>query len=554
MTFSTAHFQGLLKVLPKEAMHSGSGRAFLRDRVIGLDGVLAKLIEFLRVHITPDPACGHRKAFDKIIDMASPSGDELKEINLSKPASSWPCLPNLLSRLWHQYSAVLGVDIPGKPLDYLLWIGLDFRKTFACQEADAEHLAICMLSLEGVVNAIATANWDGLLEAAMGELGYSDDFYKITVTGEDLRGPSAAAELYKFHGCAKRAIENETEYRPLLVARSAQITSWMSNNTFQIVRNQLEGLIQIRRTLMIGMSAQDENIKHLFGAANAQKGWKWSDAPAPIVFCEEELGDNHKNLLNVAYGDAYEEHRTAICEAARVPAYAKPLLMALLLYVLTAKLLLLATEVQAPNLDETAYSELADGIKFLRDRVAIAGNGDKLSLAKNVACGLARARHQLQDGASPAGVPRYYPIDNEPAHRMKGKLSLRNSGQREAAAALGLIGLDEMESIWASSSDDPSAARSGALRLTSSNGSARVFFAANDDNITNLLDCGAFDDDSDDVVVICSRRVVGPQQRSPSNIRRDGKIGLRFVELGQMLVQAANLGDLRERFREEFAL
>lgn len=80
-----------------------------------------------------------------------------------------------------------------------------------------------MLALEGTVVEVATANWDGLLEAAMTELGYPESFYRITVTGEDLRGPAAAAVLYKFHGCALRAIENEGNYRDLLVARSAQV-------------------------------------------------------------------------------------------------------------------------------------------------------------------------------------------------------------------------------------------------------------------------------------------------------------------------------------------
>jgi hypothetical protein len=56
-----------------------------------------------------------------------------------------------------------------------------------------------MLALEGAVTDLATANWDGLLEAAMKELGYDETFYRITVTGQDLRNPAAAAKLYKFH-------------------------------------------------------------------------------------------------------------------------------------------------------------------------------------------------------------------------------------------------------------------------------------------------------------------------------------------------------------------
>jgi hypothetical protein len=530
------------------------GSGISRERVIGLDGVLAKLVEFLRIHATTDSDCAYRKALQKILAMANPGAEERAQIDFSRPSSTWPSLRDLLARLWNRYSEVLSVEIPKERLDYLLWVGLDFPKTFACQEADAEHLAIGMLALEGTVTELATANWDGLLEAAMRELGYPESFYRITVTGEDLRGPAAAAVLYKFHGCALRAIENESDYRDLLVARSAQITSWMSSGRFKIVRDQLEALIQRSRTLMIGMSAQDANIQNMFGQVGAQQGWKWTDQPTPIVFAAQELGENQKNVLNVAYGDDYESNRVAICEAACLPAYSKPILLALLLNVLSAKMKVLASDVTAPMLDEAAHAAIGEGIMHLRNRVAEAGDSNRLQLAKLIAIGLARARHQLQDGSSQAGAPIYFPVDVQPAHLMKGKLGLANTGQREAATAIGLIGLEDQATKWTASIDDPTNVRSGALRLTSPSASARVFFAANDDNITNLMECGAFDSDDSDVVLICSRRVSERQQRNPSSNLRNGKIGPRFVALGSMLAESANLNDLQDRFRSEVSI
>jgi hypothetical protein len=530
------------------------GSGISRDRVIGLDGVLVKLVEFLRTHATADADCGYRKALEKLIGMASPSAIELGQIDFDQRSSTWPCLPELLNRLWHRYSEVLSIEIPKEKLDYLLWVGLDFANTFASQDADAEHLAIGMLALEGAVTDLATANWDGLLEAAMKELGYVETFYRITVTGEDLRGPVAKAKLYKFHGCALRAIEDEDRYRDLLVARSAQITGWISSPVFKIVRDQLEALIQRSRTLMIGMSAQDENIKNMFGQVGAQQGWKWMDQPTPIVFSAQELGDDQKSLLNVAYSADYEANRDAICEAARLPAYAKPLLLALLLTVLATKLQVLASDATALTLDEAARSTIANGITHLRNRVAEAGNGDRLKLAKNVAGSLARARHQLQNGDSPIGIPTYFPLDEQPAHLMKGKLGLLNTGQREAASALGLIGLEDHASSWVTSVDDPSDVRSGALRLTSPSATTRVFFAANDDNITSLMECGAFDEDDSDVVLICSRRVSVRQQRNPSLNLRSGKMGPRYLAFGPMLAEAASLDALRSTFRTEIAI
>ena len=535
------------------ALWLGSGIS--RERVIGLDGVLAKLIEFLRAHATADPDCAFRKALEKVLRMASPSVDEKAGIDFSQPATDWPCLPSLLARLWKQYADVLSVEVGTERLDYLLWVGLDFAHTFASQDPDSEHLAIGMLALEGVITDLATANWDGLIEAGMRELGYDEKFYRITVTGEDLRGPAAAAVLYKFHGCALRAIEHETEYRPLLIARAAQITGWMSNGTFKVVRDQLQALAQRSRTLMIGMSAQDKNIQNIFGQVGTQQGWKWTDQPTPIVFSAQELGTDQKDVLNIAYGhEVYESSRVAICEAACFPAYAKPLLLGLLLTVLAAKIQTLASDVDAPALNVADHNVIASGIKQLRDRVAEADNGDRLDLTKRIAAGLARGRFQIQNGVGRGGTLPYFPIDNRPPHQMKGMPQTVATGQREAAAALGLIGLADMATEWTVSVDDPTDSRSGALRLTSPNGTARVFFAANDENITSLMDCGAFDEDDSDVVLICSRKVNDRQQRSPKARLRDGKIGPRYLAFGPMLTSAGSLAELQYNFRSEIAI
>lgn len=529
------------------------GSGISRERVIDLNGVLAKLLDFLRTNVTAAPDCPFRKALDAIVEMAKLSDDERGKIDLGKPIKDWSCAKLLLARLWNQYSKVLSVLIPGQSFDYLLWEGLDFAHTFASQEPDAEHLAIGMLALEGAVTKLATANWDGLLEAAMAELGHPDT-YQVTVTGDDLRGPAAAAILYKFHGCALRAITTEAIYRPLLVARSAQITGWMSNDTFKIVREQLEATIQTSRTMVMGLSAQDENIKNLFGKVNTHKGWKWSDTPRPIVFSANELGDDQKSLLNVAYGDDYEPNHEAICDRARLRAYAKPLLVALLLQVITGKLQVLAGDAAAPGLNDAARTAIAEGIVQLRNCAADADHADRMTLVRTIATTLSRARHQLQNGTSGPGPQPYFALDDRPAHMMRGKVALASSGQREAAVALGLIGLENKEATWRPSIDDPADPRSGALRLSSDSATARVFLAANDENITGLLTDGAFSEDDEDVVVICSRKVNGRQQRSPRATYRDGSIGPRYIAFGAMLAEAGDLEALRNNFRNEVSI
>jgi hypothetical protein len=119
------------------------------------------------------------------------------------------------------------------------------------------------------------------------------------------------------------------------------------------------------------------------------------------------------------------------------------------------------------------------------------------------------------------------------------------TGQREAAAALGLVGLADEAAEWTVSVDDPTNPRSGAFRLTSPNATTRVFFAANDENITSLMDCGAYDEDDGDVVLICSRNVSARQQRSPKANLRDGKLARATWPSGRCLRLRATWPSLR---------
>ena len=150
------------------ALWLGSGIS--RERVVGLDGVLSKLLENLRLRITGTD-CVHHCAFDAILGLADLSDTEKAQVDLAQPVRSWPIHDALIDRLWNKYSKVLGIEVQGRPFDHLLWDVLEFAATFAAQKPDAEHLAVGMLVLEGVVSDLATANWDGLLEEAMVELG-----------------------------------------------------------------------------------------------------------------------------------------------------------------------------------------------------------------------------------------------------------------------------------------------------------------------------------------------------------------------------------------------
>lgn len=530
------------------ALWLGSGIS--RDRIVGLDGVLRKLIEFLRTRATADAACPYRMALDDAIRLAEPSGPEKAQINYAVDSANWPCLSDLLRRLAKVYSRVLSVKVEGCTDDYLLWEGLDFTETFAHQEPDAEHLAVGILALEGVVTDMASANWDGLLEAAVRELGHGVDFYRVCVTGRDFRGPAASARLYKFHGCALRAIEDEATYRPLLISRVAQIAAWSGLPAFAMMRDQLTGLAARARTLMIGLSAQDANIQQLFVQAAVQQVWPWNDEPPPHVFAEDQLQDDQKTLLEVSYRADYNVNRPTILNRARIPAFAKALLPALVLHVLCEKVTAFMRDSEGPNLTDNDRDVIAEGIRRLRDLAAQAGDSDRLDLVRRIAHHTARVKCQLQQGRSPAGNIPYTPLITRPVHQIPGDANLIPTGQREAAAGFGLLGLGERDGDWTVGLDDPADPRSGAVRIASPNGEARIIFVGHSILASRLLYDGVYSEDDDDVVLIHSTEIILPQQRTPSRSLRAGNVGARHIDIGQLIRAAPDLARLRDQFRE----
>ena len=536
------------------------GSGISRGRVIGLsgsDGVIAKLVEFLRSKRTAEAACKFNKALDTLLNLAGLDATQRGALDLTAPVSEWPeaQLKPIVAKLWDKYSEVLSIDIAGEEQDFLLWTGLDFPHTFADQDPDLEHLALAILVLEGVAPELATANWDGLIEGAIVELGYPKEHIAITVTGEDLRdAPGTVAKLYKFHGCALRAIEDEAVYRPLLIARSGQIGKWKHDKDFTIVREQLRALIQRTRSLLIGLSGQDEDIRDMFQKVGGDKPWAWT-APPAVVFSNDALTQDQKDILEGIYDKAeWAASRGEICASSLIESYGRPLLPAIVLHILTQKLQVMACDATAPSLGSADRQRLGKGIAHLRDKAAEAGQSDLLGLMRHVAAAVARVRHQIEIGESPVGRLKYFPLSGDPVPRMKDAVALRSTGQREAATALGVIGDVASRGDWTIALDDPNATTSGALRVETVGANARIFFAANDDVISGLLEAGAFTESDPDVVVVCAKPLRGRQARGPGGVYRSLKPQARFIAFGPMLADAANTDDLVQSFRLEAAL
>jgi len=535
------------------------GSGISRSRVDDLRGVVARVLEHLRTNIDAgNPNCVYLAALVEAIELAHLSPGDRAQVDFAVPVSAWPVMATVLTNLTRDYSRLLDIRVTGHPeADYLLWDVVDVPATFAAADAipDCEHLCLAILVLEGVVPDLPTANWDGLIEAAVDELtGASGAALRTCVVADDLREPPLLTRLLKFHGCAVRAANNPAAYRSLLIARYSQITDWPHNDDYALMLRQLVDLAATKPTLMIGLSAQDVNIQFIFGEARALMPWVWPSDPPAHVFAEDVLGPDQRNILRVVYRGAYDTNIPAIEASALFRAYAKPTLTALVLHVLCTKLRAFVQNVAAPLLNDGERTAVGHGIVRLRNRLADAAEPDRLVFIKSFVRAASHAMSLFQEG-TPAADQRYRPLGEVPLHRIAVAPDLATSGTRELAAALGVIGLGDAAGHWTVDKADPNRPETGALRLSSRSNTARIFFAANDRAAVNLEINGLVRPDDPDAIVVHSIAPVPKMPRSPvAPPGRVGRPGLRNVAMAGLLREATTSDNLGARFREEALL
>jgi hypothetical protein len=392
------------------AMWLGSGVS--RDRVPGLTELVLRVVEHLRTKADfTNETCPYAKAFWDSLDLAALGPLEQSEVDVAVPVESWTIAATIGQRLTNSYSDLLNVHVAGEPADYLLWNALDIVRVYAPERpvADCEHLCIALLILESSVQNIVSTNWDGLVEAAVEELAgvASAQTLGVCVLPRDLQEEQARAVMYKVHGCAVLARDNEAEYRPLLIARVRQIAGWTSGLSSDAAKARLVDLARTTRTFMVGLSAQDHNIQFIFGQDAAQAVWSWPCDPPSHVFAEQEIGPSQRLVLQLAYGDAYDAHREDIEAAALLQAYAKPVLVALVLDLLASKLAA-CIEASAEDWSEGLCAELVAGVVVLRDLVATAADGNRLEFVRSLVAHMSRGASLFRDGRPPVSQSAIY--------------------------------------------------------------------------------------------------------------------------------------------------
>lgn len=531
------------------------GSGISRERMPDLKSLAKRILVSLYARIDQiDPNCRFREALDQVVRNAGPSPEEWGSIDYSISPDQWVVFEALAGRLVNNYARMLGVAVEGEEADYLLWDVLNAAAVYSDPTIapDAEHLCLAALAMEGVASEMPSANWDSLVEKALDILAGGKPIQRVAIAPDDTRTGRRRTNLYKFHGCAKSALEDPTRFRPLLVARQNQINGWIANN--QVMANALINLIVTKPTLMLGLSAQDSNIQSLFANAQVQMPWHFPARPPAYAFAENTLGGDQESLLQNVYHQEFNAGtRAAIKADALVQAFAKPLLLALLLFVLTEKLKCLVREV-LPTIDDVNRAKLAEGLGHGRNLVAAnvtASADDVMSLIAM----MGRTMGMLRDGALPtAATGLYSPITAEPLDLMSANPNLSAGGIAEFAVGLSLVGLGLNRGLWTAERPDTAAPASGSFGLLGRSGAAKIFFAGDQRAAIRLITNGLLAD-NDDAVVVHSQSNPAMMPRSPR--RPPGRTGLaplREVSVEELLDEGTEVEDLLERFRNKVAL
>ncbi|HEY8333777.1 MAG TPA: SIR2 family protein [Tardiphaga sp.] len=531
------------------------GSGISRDRMPDLRDTAKRVLTTLQSRIDQtNPDCRFRKALNAVVTLAGPSPEEWGRADYRRTPTSWPDLDAFATRLVNNYARMLNVTVDGEEADYILWDVLSAANVYANRtvEPDAEHLCLAALAVEGVASEMPTANWDCLIERAFQQVAGVQPVLRVVVAPNDVRSNRQRANLYKFHGCARAALDDEPNFRRLLVARSSQINGWAAQNP--VMAQHLITFIVTRPTLMLGLSAQDSNIQGLFAAAQVTMAWPWPYHPPAYAFSENSLGADQEALLqNVYHHDYTPANRPLMEEEALVQAYAKPLLLSLFLYVVTAKLKALVA-VALPDLTEADRDKLHAGLVHARNVIADGVAPTSTMVAELLQqCG--RTMTMLRDGSLPeprSGV--YAPITTEPLHRMPADVSLAGSGLCQFAIASGLVGLGLARGLWEANQADVTHSSSGSFILTGRSGPAKIYFAANARAAIRLGTNGLIAD-NDDAVIIHSH--VNPPAMPRYPRRAPGRTGLatvREVSIEDLVADGADVDDLLARFRNKVAL
>lgn len=535
------------------------GAGISLGKLPGLPGVAEAVLEHVRSRIDhANPACAFKASLDNILALVALNAAQRASVDYTVPVATWPPVAEIKQQLVNRYGTMLDQFPATEAVDYLVWEGVQVVARYAdpATTPGPEHLGLAALIMEGVASDTTSANWDDLIEKAMRILdGPNSAVLQVRVLPGDVQNNIRRARLYKFHGCAALAGQNEGVYRDRIVARETQIHGWADKPENQVVAGKLLDLAISKPTLMLGLSAQDANIQEVFVKARTQLPATFPAHPPAVMVSEDQVGPHQRSLLQNFYRNDYAAQSAVINAASLVRAYARSLLPALWLFVLCTKLGALIDKA-APGLPAADRDALRQGLVQLRDLAASAADPNDHEGYMVAALTIAgRAVSLFHRGRVPAtGGGIYLPLTDSGLARSLADPHLDTDGLVELALALGLVGCGMQAGDWACAANDPADGKTGALALEGVSAQSEVFFAASAHAAAQLFAQGHVADEEDAVVVHSFEVPVRAARHPTSAPGRTGKIVLREFSVSSIADGAVSLDTLLKQFKAEMAL
>jgi len=548
------------------ALWVGSG---ISRQAPSLGDLIARALESLRQSaVAVDAPPAFEAGLKEAIALAKVAWADVAP-QLTSPFADWPQAKAIIDELWGRYSDLLDIRIAGRDDDYMLWEAVDVRKAFETPAPPAcEHLCIAMLVLEGAVTEVASANWDGFIEAAVNRLsGGAAGLLQVVVDPTHLRDGPGRARLLKFHGCIIHATQTPAVYRPFLIAAASQITTWTTSATYTAIRAEVVSVATNKKALMVGLSLQDSNLQWVFAAARSALTWPWPCAPDAQghVFCEDAIGAKQRAMLKVVYGDHYTPNHIDIEKSALLQSWPEQVLLALVLKLLCDKLSFLAERVLQGTALQPEAPLVASQLAGLRDAVAGAATGDRTAFANAAISAWSRCLRLFRNGQLPTSSDTYETLSMTGLAQLGADANALNSGLGEAAVGMALLGQGHASGDWTIAPVAGGPLPEGAFQVTGTWSGAtpvHVFFVRGAGEAIALKGQGALANDnvvvvhSDDAWAQMHNTSAGASSaRRPTRAPgRTGTASPRHVSVRELVGSASSMSKLVTKFRERAGL
>jgi hypothetical protein len=480
------------------ALWVGSG---ISRKAPSLGGIIARALEFLRQKaIDVTTATAFAPALRKSIGYSGVAV-ATAEPHFQAPFETWPedVRNPIVNGLWNRYSQLLDVRIPDTPEDYILWDAVNVREAFSNPAPpSSEHLCIAILVLEGVLREIASANWDGFIEAAVVRLaGGLTGNLQVVVDPGHLRDAPGKARLIKFHGCIVHATEDPGRYRQFLVGSTTQIASWPHQQFYSAIRGEVVSLATNHKSLMTGLSLQDGNLQAAFAIARQTNPWPWPCTPQAHIFCENQIGDGQRQMLQTVYSGSYNGAIAEIEGSALLQAWGEQVLLALVFKIISAKLAAMIAVALEGRPIAADSAPLIAGLDRMRDSLAARAIGDRTAFAERAIGLWSRVVSLFRTGHLPERAEAYEVLSSSPVSGIAQDQNARIACFGELGIVLSLLQQGQDDGRWTLLSPTNDALASGAISAKGTRDGAQdrpIFFVRTAGVAIALQKSGAFVD------------------------------------------------------------